>query len=137
MKRGERVNNPLNIRISEQTFNGEIKPSADPEFKQFADLEHGIRAGAKILLTYYRRYGLNCVREIINRWAPPSENDTGSYISHVCKRMGVGPDDTLFLDTLATLKALVVAMIYHEQGRCVYTDKTIHAGVSRALGMES
>ena len=48
--RGLRNNNPLNI-IKNKNINwqGEVKPSTDPNFAQFETLEYGLRAAFKLL----------------------------------------------------------------------------------------
>ena len=46
--RGMRNNNPLNIIKSEKiNWQGEVKPSTDPNFAQFETLEYGLRAALK------------------------------------------------------------------------------------------
>ena len=45
-----RNNNPLNIIKSEKiNWQGEVKPSTDPNFAQFETLEYGLRAAFKLL----------------------------------------------------------------------------------------
>jgi hypothetical protein len=131
--RGERNNNPGNIRISAATWQGKVSPNTDGAFEQFDTPENGIRALAIILKNYQVKYGLNTVTGIITRWAPGTENDTGSYISHVADLVGVAPDDPLQLLSPQTLFLLTRAIIAHENGRVVYDDNTINAGVARAL----
>ena len=47
--RGMRNNNPLNIIKSEKiNWQGEVKPSTDPNFAQFETLEYGLRAAFKL-----------------------------------------------------------------------------------------
>jgi hypothetical protein len=92
MTRGERNNNPGNIRKSGQRFLGEICPSNDKAFKEFRSMDYGYRALEVILQTYNRKYGLNTVRTLIGRWAPGNENDTGAYIRRVCADTGYGAD---------------------------------------------
>ena len=87
--RGVRLNNPGNIRISSINWDGEIKPSSDPDFCQFGSPEKGIRAAAKLFLTYFREYKLNTIQGLINRWAPPTENNTSSYVAQVTLVVGV------------------------------------------------
>ena len=95
--RGERNNNPLNIRRVVGThWRGEIvSPIDDKEFVQFSSLEHGIRAAFCILDTYRRKYQATCIEDIISRWAPPAENDTMAYISSVCLATGIGGKERL------------------------------------------
>ena len=132
MTRGERNNNPGNIEKG-SAWQGLAETQTDSRFAQFVSPEYGIRALAKVLLTYYRNYQLNTVRAIISRWAPTNENDTNSYINTVSRSMGVGPDQRLWLENENTLLKLASAIIHHENGRDIYTTDTILAGVQMAL----
>ena len=97
MTRGMRNNNPLNIRrVAGSHWKGEIvSPIEDKEFVQFASVEYGIRAAFCILDTYRRKYKAVCIEDIINRWAPPSENATSEYIRTVCRLTGFGGKERL------------------------------------------
>lgn len=127
--RGERNNNPGNIRISPAAWQGKV-PGADAAFETFADPQSGIRALAKLLKNYAAR-GLSSVREIVGRYAPSSENNTAAYVNAVAASMGVGPDAPLDLSDPAQLAALVQAIIRHENGRVIYSS----AEISAAVGM--
>lgn len=133
MSRGVLNNNPLNIRLSHQTFEGEITPSKDTSFKQFDTALHGIRAGAKILGNYYKLHGLSTIAQIISRWAPSNENDTNSYIADVCKLMAVGPIDHLNVLDASILEKLITAIIWHENGVQPYSDSEISTAVGLAF----
>ena len=109
--RGIRNNNPLNIRRSKDKWQGQINPSGngnvngngnnsspkgDAEFVQFYTMEYGWRAAFVILCrTYYGKYGLKTIRDIVSRWAPAKENNTEAYIRHVSDYTGIGPDRDL------------------------------------------
>lgn len=96
MTRAERNKNPLNIRKSKDKFTGETDIQNDKEFKQFKSYVYGYRAALIIILKTYRiRYGIKTVKGIINRWAPPKENDTEKYIEFVSYRSGISPDKEL------------------------------------------
>lgn len=95
MTRGLRNCNPGNIRHSSDRFRGEIRPSADRSFKQFGSMAWGYRAIFVVIATYIRRHGLKSVEQIIRRWAPPSENDTESYIRAVCRHSGLARQHTI------------------------------------------
>lgn len=131
---GERNNNPGNIRPGSpwQGMTGTAKCGSSGEFVVFSSPVYGIRAIGKDLLTKYSR-GLDTVRKIINVYAPPSENLTGSYISAVAKALGVGPDSPLNLTEPHTLIGFVRAIIQHENGRVIYSDQTISEAVNLAL----
>lgn len=90
--RGKRNNNPLNIRHSKTfAWKGELFPDNDG-FCRFSTLVYGIRACIALLRSYNLRYNIYTVRDIINRWAPPSENHTEIYIAYICKETGFNPD---------------------------------------------
>ena len=108
---GMRNNNPLNIRKSSQKFVNEQK--TDNAFKKFSPLPYGIRAGIRIIHTYYFNYKLNTIRKLIHRWAPTNENDTESYINTVSKRAHILPD-TIFVYEKDTILDIVKAMAYVE-----------------------
>lgn len=140
--RGVRNNNPGNIDRG-QPWQGLAKPHemtpeqrAEKRFAVFRSPEWGIRAIVRILQTYREKYGLASVEGIINRWAPPVENDTGAYMARVAKDMGVGPTATLDTTDAAILLPLVKAIIAHENGGNPYDDATILKGITLA-GMEA
>lgn len=123
--RGIRNHNPGNLRDTDIPWDGVV--GSDGAFEVFDDAVFGIRAMAKLLSGYYHRRGLRTVREMVNRYAPPSENDTGAYVDHVADALGVLPDDEIELDH-GTLTAMCRVMILHENGQCPYTWE-IPAGV--------
>ena len=45
--------------------------------------------------TYYNKYKLRTIRDIVSRWAPNNENNTAAYIRHVSDYTGIGPDKVL------------------------------------------
>lgn len=81
--RGLRNNNPLNIRNSEYVWRGQCGYD-DEGFCIFENRIYGYRAAFRILYTYRKKYHLTTIGEIIERWAPPSENDTRGYVQFVC-----------------------------------------------------
>ena len=58
LPRGLRNNNPGNIRINGDLFQGEVRPSKDKSFKQFETMAYGYRAMFVILRNYIRNYKL-------------------------------------------------------------------------------
>ena len=94
--RGMRNNNPLNIIKSEKiNWQGEVKPSTDPNFAQFETLEYGLRAAFKLLRTYYQKHGCRTIRQIVARWDPEGPKVIGAYVNTVCKHTGLSPDQQL------------------------------------------
>ncbi|HBS0572688.1 TPA: hypothetical protein ACYF48_005375, partial [Klebsiella pneumoniae] len=132
--RGVRNNNPGNLEASSsnpwigQTGN-------DGRFAKFETPEHGIRALGRNLISYQRQ-GIDTVGEIINRWAPPSDNnDTAAYIKAVCAQLGVTANQPLDASNPDTLQALCAAIIKHENGTQPYSSDQLSTGVSAALGL--
>lgn len=81
--RGIRNNNPANIRRG-CAWKGLAEKQTDKDFCQFTTMPLGVRALLVTLRTYVTKYHLHTVREIITRWAPPSDgNDTERYIEFV------------------------------------------------------
>jgi hypothetical protein len=128
--RGERNNNPGNIRLSASNWQGKTSGS-DTAFETFESPEKGIRALA-ILLKNYARGGCNTIRKIITRYAPASENNTAAYVQAVSMSVGIGPDAVLDFNDLDTLNGMVAAIIRHENGRVIYSASQITDGVSQA-----
>jgi hypothetical protein len=130
--RGIVNNNPGNIRKSDASWHGAVAGS-DPVFVTFDTPESGIRAMAKVLLTYQRKHGLDTIAELIERWAPAAENDSFAYIDDVSTRLGIDPDERIDLADPAILAALCGAIIRHENGGQPYPAAVIAAGVGAAL----
>lgn len=117
MSRGLRNNNPLNIRLSGTTrWQGEIRPSSDRSFCQFESMAYGYRAALKLLQNYSKLNGCHTIRTMVSRWAPPSENDTRSYIATVVKLTGIDPDKQINVSNKRQMCALVAAMSQVENG---------------------
>ncbi|KTJ26611.1 hypothetical protein ASU86_06580 [Enterobacter hormaechei subsp. steigerwaltii] len=132
--RGIRNNNPGNLEYS-KTNPWVGQTGDDGRFAKFETPEHGIRALGRNLLSYQRQ-GIDTVSDIINRWAPPSDNNnTDAYIQAVCAQLGVTADQQLDASNPDTLKALCAAIIKHENGSQPYSDQQLATGVSAAIGL--
>lgn len=116
MARGLSNNNPGNIRISGTKYQGEIQPSKDRAFKQFESMAYGYRAMFMLLYTYQKRHGLRTIRQMISRWAPPTENHTDNYIDCVAKWSGTGADIGIDTLTKSAMVPIVAAMSRMENG---------------------
>ena len=129
LPRGIRNHNPGNLRRSADPWQGLAAQQTDLEFFQFVSPKWGIRALARTLITYQDKVGLRNIRQIIGRWAPPNENDTGAYVRTVAAAVGVGPEDRVNVHEYAVLRPLVLAIIKHENGQQPYTDAEVDAGL--------
>ena len=114
--RGIRNMNPGNIRLGESWLGLRMKQT-DPDFCQFTSMIYGCRALLKLLRTYVEKRGCTTIRKVVERWAPPSENDTTSYVlsaAAACRRdaderLPVDVDPLIYLD-------LARAIARHECG---------------------
>jgi len=140
--RGIRNHNPGNIDFNPRNpWQGldSVQPH-DGRFCRFTSPEWGIRAMARVLRNYSKRDGtpgvggpgIDTVQEVIHRWAPPIENDTGAYVKRVAAALGKAPDETIYLGDPQVLAVLVAAIIRHENGIQPYSDELIRAGVGMA-----
>jgi len=125
LPRGIRNNNPGNLRKSSDPWQGLSQSQADSAFFTFTSAAYGIRALARTLITYQDKHDLRTIRHIIGRWAPSIENNTEAYIKSVVAASGFTVDQPLNMHSFNDLKALVTAIISHENGQQPYTDAEI------------
>jgi murein DD-endopeptidase MepM/ murein hydrolase activator NlpD len=128
---GIRNNNPGNLRYAGQ-------PGADPSSGAFAVFPtQGLglfNLARQIGLHYYKRR-LNTVGKLIPVWAPPNENNTGAYVASVAKQIGLKSDQQFDFQDLATVKALMIAIIIHENGYNPYSDAQITEAAKAAMDL--
>ena len=106
--------NPLNIRFSKDTNWMGSKLKSSKGFVVFATFGFGYRAAVMILRSYAKR-GLTTVPQIIETWAPRSENNTVAYIKTVLDNLSERQSEpyTVNADTEIDLKnrELVVQLL--------------------------
>lgn len=135
LPRGIRNNNLGNIRWG-SNWQGLVpqEQRTDEDFCQFVSVSYGIRAMVKLIFTYRDKYGLNTIESIINRYAPPIENNTQGYINRVCDKLGVEPDEEIEL-TDEVLLLIVRAICGVENGNQYtnyYSREAIEIGIHMA-----
>ena len=126
MSRGIDNCNPGNIRRSRVCYRGERHPSTDAAFKQFESMAWGYRAMFILLDTYRVRYGLDTLRGMISRYAPPSENHTEAYIAAIVEWTGLTPDEPIDTRSRRVMVPIVMAMSRIENGtpaRCTEVEE--------------
>ena len=116
ISRGLRNCNPGNIRLGSFRYKGEKATSSDSAFRQFESMEWGYRAMFVLLHTYDIKHGCRTLRQIINRYAPPTENFTEGYLRCVVNATHLSPDETISTTDGATMTAIVAAMSEVENG---------------------
>ena len=118
--RGIRNNNPLNIRRTPtSSWKGMRDEQSDKSFCQFKSMAYGFRAAFVLLKLYYTQHKLRTIRQIINRWAPSSDNNnTEAYIARVCADCCITSDQPLryLTDDPRTWLDIVAAMADVESG---------------------
>lgn len=130
--RGIRNNNPGNIRLSRVRWVGEAPDQPDPDFVTFSEPEYGLRAICRIILNYQVYDQCQTIRQIIDRWAPPNENNTGAYVDDVSTRCGVSPDSPVDAHNPDVMTALLEAIVQHENGEQPYPPSLIAKALSLA-----
>jgi len=101
------VNNPGNLR----------PVGGNTGFQQFTSPEEGIAAADKNLKIYGEKHGINTLRGVISRWAPPTDkNDTESYINTVAKKIGLDPNQQIDLSDPVQRHIISGAMFTVEKG---------------------
>lgn len=95
---------------------GNIRGAGGVGFALYSTPQAGYDAIRENLLAYEDKHHINTLRGIISRWAPPSENPTPQLIANASRRTGFLPDQPLDLHDPATLRKLIAAIIWQEQG---------------------
>ncbi len=104
----QRRNNIGNIRhVAGQTWIGQT--GQEGGFATFDNLDSGTRALIRLLRTY-KDNGFNTIDKIINRYAPPTENNTKAYILFVAKETGINPATILRPEQYGRVARAIVKM---------------------------
>ncbi len=136
--RAVRNNNPGNIRIGQQWRGlmprSQMSPeqAAETEFAVFMSPMWGFRAMAEIFHTYNKCDAVSTIRELVTRWAPPSENNTEAYIAAVTHDCGLSPDATLDFSNSQAMANLCHAISVHECGGWFFKEDDLLHGVVAA-----
>lgn len=129
ISRGIADNNPFDLRyVPRMLWAGLATPPVDDKgycvFERHSDANPafwGLRAGFRDLYTKWSIDKLLTIEAIVTPFAPPSENDTESYIQLVCAKTGWARDAPLDLHAPGNLKKLGLPFLIEEQGgACAY-----------------
>ena len=125
--RGVRNCNPGNIRAADHfVWRGQSGKDEDG-FCVFESPCWGFRAQALLWLSYEEHDGCVTLREYISRWAPPDENDTGSYVGFMADKLGVNPD--LHINILNHDADILKYQSMYEQGGWYFTSTDLNRGL--------
>lgn len=115
-------NNIWNIRYSPANNwmgqTGKTNGFCDFEAHRFC-----VRAVAILLMRSYRRKSIITVKDIISRYAPPSENRTDKYIRYICQHMNCFPEDRMM--SVSDYSTLIYHMQVYESGQVYFTLRYI------------
>jgi hypothetical protein len=129
--RGLRNNNPLNLSFAGQE-GAVMETHSNPRFARFASMEDGVAASVRQLARYQER-GVSTLAAMVNRWAPPTENDTAAYVQKVARETGIAPDAVVNMRDPELVASLVASMAKVETGRSIDPD-VIRRGVQKGIG---
>src|SRR5271166_1880260 len=94
MPRGLADNNPGDLTPPPSgSWNGQV--GLDGPFCIFSDTVLGLRALAMDIANNVTIDGNNTITLLINKYAPPAQNNTAAYISSVAGDTGLGPNDPI------------------------------------------
>ena len=138
LPRGLRDNNPGDLQQPSGTsWAGTV--GMDGPFVIFPDTTWGLRALAKDLINNVNE-GYDTITSLISKFAPPSENDTDSYIAAVSADTTIDPDAQLGTDQ-DTVTSLMRAIVNHELGdsysQQYVPDADILTGYNMATGLST
>ena len=110
--------NPMSIRQFDQDWEGETGTYTTPKggkFVEYESPEYSFRAADRLLRNYGGTHGINTIRDVINRYAPPSDdNPTESYVDFISKRSGIDPDAEIDLSDPFTRSNILSPMAQFE-----------------------
>lgn len=128
---GERNNNPGNIRfLAARAWNGQLPEPGEGGFGAYETPEHGIRA----MLLQMRKHLVLAptLGAMINKWAPPTENPTLSYIKRVETATGLSADHELDPEDAGEMLAVAMAMAEVENNYLPWDEETWERGATMA-----
>jgi hypothetical protein len=116
MTRGLRNNNPGNLRLSKDKWQGLRAVQTDKAFFQFETMAHGYRALIRTLQNYRKLHKCQTITDFISRYAPKIENNTAGYIQRVCREMQVPTTYVPDVNDKATMCNFAAAISQVENG---------------------
>lgn len=126
--RGIRNNNPGNIRTS-TTFVWRGQDGADDAgFCRFTDAVWGLRAICIVWVNYRDHHNCQTLDDYIFRWAPPSENDSGTYAQTVARMLGVSASAPIDIHALAV--PILASIVRYENGQQPYSVTELQRAVT-------
>lgn len=93
----------------------------DREFEEFSSMEFGIRAGIKLVCNHIdgrvsSHQPARTIVQLINAWAPPTENNTGAYVKAVETMTGINRYQRIYSNNRQMISRIIQAMAKVETG---------------------
>ena len=130
---GQRNNNYGNLRTTD-AFEG--KTGVNKSYDTYETPEKGMRALARVLDTYSSKHGINTIDQLINRYAPASDNTGGShenYKKFLAQKLGVSPNDPI--DVKGRRAEIMDAIIrFENKNRPLASPQMINQAITDADG---
>ena len=134
--RGERNMNPGNIEDGPFARSQPGYSGSDGRFARFESAENGM-AAIDALLSSYGRRGFDSPDAIINRWAPPSDNNpTRNYSAYVAEGLGVDPSARLDMNDPNVRRQVAERIAQFETGKRQPANATPIPAQTRALSFD-
>jgi hypothetical protein len=96
---------------------GNLRPAGQSTgFQQPSSYEEGLKGMDDQLKIYGTKHGIKTLKDLVNRYAPPSENDTNGYINYLSQRTGLKPDQQIDLTNPVVRHIISGPMILMEKG---------------------
>jgi hypothetical protein len=126
---GIRNNNPGNLR------SGAGQIGSNQGFAVFRTAQEGLTALKNNLLNYARQ-GYDTISTIVNRWAPPSDNNPNNerYKATLARILGAGENQHLNLNDPAVLAGLIRGITQFENGKNPYSADLINSVAGMPAG---
>jgi hypothetical protein len=98
---------------------GNIRPVGEKTgYQSFKTPEEGVAAIDNQVRIFGSKYGVNTLEGVINRWAPPEDNNnTAALIAEASRVTGLKPNDKIDLSNPATRAVLIGAIIKQESAK--------------------
>lgn len=133
--RGVRNNNPGNIEYGPFTrAHGATGREPEGRFARFATAQDGLNALADKLRDYMG-HGRDSVKSIMEKYAPPGENDTEKYVAFLAKRIGVDPNAHLDPNNLQQLTGMMDGIVRYENAKNPYAPEMLQRAAARGVGI--
>ncbi len=124
----QKLNNPFNIkrRYDGGKWKGEIGHDSQGHV-HFIDVEHGIRAAAYVLKSYYKKHNISTLESIIDRFCGGNDD----YVRFLSHRLKLRPDEKF--NVMRRLPELLQAMSKYESGKELPDECLVTLDLAREL----